>query len=219
MSQLIETQARLTPSWPASLSEILQIFGPLNDKEFRTIANLILLGGGVVKRNFNFPDFIYQKINQELRDSRIQYNINLNQWVSNSGEYSAEESNEKKNNILVNWRGSEFGKGLNSLYILIDNRCLSDLIIKKSVKHFIKIGKTHQKLKSRIKDLNTGNPFGVRPIVTLRLDNPNQLEKLLQNDLENYNVTSNYANNQEWFYVETETLIASIEKNLLMSEF
>ena len=102
---------------------------------------------------------------------------------------------------------------------MIDNRCLSDLIIKKSVKHFIKIGKTHQKLKSRIKDLNTGNPFGVRPIVTLRLDNPNQLEKLLQNDLENYNVTSNYANNQEWFYVETETLIASIEKNLLMSEF
>ena len=87
MSQLIETQARLTPSWPASLSEILQIFGPLNDKEFRTIANLILLGGGVVKRNFNFPDFIYQKINQELRDSRIQYNINLNQRVSNSGEY------------------------------------------------------------------------------------------------------------------------------------
>lgn len=219
MQQLIEEQASLTPSWPASLSEILQIFGPLNDKEFRTIINLILLGGGVVKRNFNFPDVVYQKINQELRDSQIQFNLNLNKWVSNSRKYSVEESNEKKNNLLFNWCGSEFGKGENSLYILIDNRCLSNLIIKKSVKHFIKIGKTNQKLKSRIKDLNTGNPFGVRPIVTLKLDKPRQLEKLLQNDLKNYNVTNNYANNQEWFYVETEILIASLEKNLLLSEF
>jgi len=214
MTQATQTQAGLSPHWPESLSEILQIFGPLNDKEFRTLTNLILLGSGLVNNSFNFPNTVYQKINQELRGKSIHYNLKLDKWVTNNNEYSELESNQKRNEILVNWKGSTFGKGQEILYILIDNRCLSDLIIKKSTKHFIKIGKTSQKLQCRIKDLNTGNPYGARPIITFKLDNAFMLERRLQNNLNKFNVKSNYANNKEWFYVESETLIASIEKNL-----
>ena len=214
MIQESPTQVGFNTSWPGSLSEILQIFGPLNDQEFRNIINLMLLGGGIINKSFNFPNTVYQKINQELRDKSIHYNLKSNKWITNNYEYSELHSSQKRNEILVNWKGSTFGKGQEILYILIDNRCLSDLIIKKSTKHFIKIGKTSQKLQNRIRDLNTGNPYGLRPIITLKLDNALVLERRIQNDLNKFNVKSNYANNQEWFYVESETLIASLVKNL-----
>lgn len=214
MQQLTKTLASSSPSWPASFSEILQIFGPLEDYEFRRIANLIFLGSGIINRKFNFSEIIYQKICQEINDSQIQFNFKLNKWISNNSEYSEDITNFKKNYILDNWNGSLFGKGEKLLYVLIDNRCLYDLIMKKSTKHFVKIGKTNQKLTSRIKDLNTGNPFGVRPIVSFNLDNPMVVEKNLHKDLNNYKMINKYAKNQEWFYVDSETLIATLEKNL-----
>jgi hypothetical protein len=212
MTQLTIAQAGLTPSWPASISEILQIFGPLNDKEFRAVTNLIYLGGGIVNRKFDFPNTIYKKINQELQTNQIQFNVRSQKWISNNEPYTEYRVNEKKNLLLTNWNGSTYGTGKNSLYILIDNRCIYDLVMEKNTKHFIKIGKTNQKLSSRLKDLNTGNPYGIRPILTIKLDEPYSAEKKLHSDLKIYNVVSKYVNNQEWFYLDSETLLKSLEE-------